>query len=105
MPINMNATMEGMAGKFSDDEGGDDMEDQEQDQDHRGSTGPLLDSLTTLDRELVQMESWLDERAKVVGDMRDDMDEIEQQNNLLEARGKSYAKVGRFGRCGGWAGR
>jgi hypothetical protein len=58
------------------------------------SLSALFQTLDLLDKELADMEDWLDERAAVIKPLTDDCREIEEENRQLEQQWKSYDLLG-----------
>lgn len=54
----------------------------------------LFSTLESLDGELLQMESWLQERAAAIKPLTDDCADIEEENRQLEQQWKSYDLLG-----------
>ena len=58
------------------------------------SLAHLFTTLESLDRELIEMEDWLDDRVLAIKPLTDDCRDIEEENRQLEQQWKSYDLLG-----------
>eukprot|EP00532_Pseudo-nitzschia_australis_P006925 CAMPEP_0168165398 /NCGR_PEP_ID=MMETSP0139_2-20121125/1467_1 /TAXON_ID=44445 /ORGANISM="Pseudo-nitzschia australis, Strain 10249 10 AB" /LENGTH=1262 /DNA_ID=CAMNT_0008082515 /DNA_START=355 /DNA_END=4142 /DNA_ORIENTATION=+ len=58
------------------------------------SLAHLFTTLESLDRELVEMEDWLEDRVLAIKPLTDDCRDIEEENRQLEQQWKSYDLLG-----------
>jgi hypothetical protein len=58
------------------------------------SLAHLFTTLESLDKELVEMEDWLEERVLAIKPLTDDCRDIEEENRQLEQQWKSYDLLG-----------
>mmetsp|Transcript_13602 Transcript_13602/g.38277 ORF Transcript_13602/g.38277 Transcript_13602/m.38277 type:complete len:1292 (+) Transcript_13602:303-4178(+) len=59
------------------------------------SLAHLFTTLESLDRELVEMEDWLEDRVLAIKPLTDDCRDIEEENRQLEQQWKSYGLLGK----------
>lgn len=58
------------------------------------SLAHLFTTLESLDRELIEMEEWLEDRVLAIKPLTDDCHDIEEENRQLEQQWKSYDLLG-----------